>query len=145
MTDENDGGQRHFVLHAEAGHFTVKGSSSAVVNTAIIASESLRSPLEISIVEPSISGAPVNLGRHRVRDSATNALATKGPIAVTPTFKLVFLSVLAITALAGVAQIIMAFVWEKPTVAQQEVFEAMGSAWKTGFGAVVGLLGGKAT
>jgi hypothetical protein len=45
--------------------------------------------------------------------------------------------------LSGIAQILMASFWETPTGLQQDVFSAMGFAWKTGFGAIVGLLGGK--
>jgi hypothetical protein len=60
-------------------------------------------------------------------------------------FKLVFLAVLVITVLAGIAEIVLAFNWTTPTANQQNVFEAMGFTWKTGTGAILGLLGGKAT
>jgi hypothetical protein len=39
----------------------------------------------------------------------------------------------------------MASIWGKPSAQQEQVFEAMGFAWKAGFGAIVGLLGGKVT
>jgi len=47
--------------------------------------------------------------------------------------------------LAGIAQIAIASIWSNasPTGFQNEVFSAMGFAWKIGFGAVVGLLAGK--
>ena len=62
-----------------------------------------------------------------------------------PAFKLVFLSVLAITVLCGIAQLILAGIWPQPTANQQAAFEAMGFAWKAGLGAILGLLGGKVT
>jgi hypothetical protein len=65
-------------------------------------------------------------------------------IVVSSHFKLVFLSILAITLLSGAVQTLLAFSWPDPTKAQQEVFEAMGFAWKLCLGAIVGLLGGKA-
>jgi hypothetical protein len=40
---------------------------------------------------------------------------------------------------------VMASSWGAPTASQKEVFDAMGFAWKAGFGAIVGLLGGKVT
>jgi hypothetical protein len=66
-------------------------------------------------------------------------------IIVLPRFKLVFGAVVAITVLAGIAEIAMASIWTTPTEFQHEVFSAMDFAWKAGFGAIVGLLGGKAS
>jgi|ERR1044072_2113682 hypothetical protein len=60
-----------------------------------------------------------------------------------PAFKLVFLTVTAITVLSIIAQIALANYWLTPTANQQQVFDALGFAWKTGIGAIVGLLGGK--
>jgi hypothetical protein len=64
---------------------------------------------------------------------------------LSPTFKLVFLSVLGITVFAGLAEIAMAIAWTSPTANQQATFEAIGFAWKAGIGAIFGLLGGKVT
>ncbi len=55
----------------------------------------------------------------------------------------ILLIVLALTVLAGCAYIAMAALWETPSANQQSAFETMGTAWKMGFGALVGLLGGK--
>lgn len=65
-------------------------------------------------------------------------------IVISSHFKLVFLSILAITLLSGTVQTLLAFAWPDPTKPQQEVFEAMGFAWKLCLGSMVGLLGGKA-
>lgn len=62
---------------------------------------------------------------------------------VDPKFKLIFLSVLTITILCGVGDIIMALIWSAPTPNQQSTFDALGFAWKAGVGAIFGLLGGK--
>jgi hypothetical protein len=70
---------------------------------------------------------------------------TPRTLAVSPTFKLVFLTVTAITVAAGMAHIALAFAWTAPTANQQSAFEALGFAWKAGIGAIFGLLGGKLT
>ena len=65
-------------------------------------------------------------------------------IIVSPTFKLVFLTLVGLTVLCGVATIALAF-WVDPARASLgTAFEAMSSGWKLGLGAVFGLLGGKA-
>jgi hypothetical protein len=76
--------------------------------------------------------------------STTTGGRPSKPIVVNPNFKLVFLTVVAITVLSGIAQIAMASAWgEHPHPNQQSTFEAFGFAWKMGIGAIVGLLGGK--
>jgi hypothetical protein len=60
-------------------------------------------------------------------------------------FKLVFLSVLAITMYSGMADVLMASLWTEPTHNQQEIFDAFNFAWKAGIGAIFMLLGGRAT
>jgi hypothetical protein len=133
---------KHYVLNAETGHFEIRGSGSALANTAIIATEAIRAPLETTVVglpDPEQTrGVGTPVGRRRVAGEAKPR-----SIEISPTFKLVFLSVLTVTVLTGVAQIIMAGFWEKPSPSQQQVFEAMGFAWKLCLGAIVGLLGGK--
>jgi hypothetical protein len=58
-------------------------------------------------------------------------------------FKLVFMSVLAITIGSGAADIAIAYFWTDPTHNQQAIFDALDFAWKAGIGAIFGLLGGK--
>ncbi len=67
------------------------------------------------------------------------------PIFVTPVFKLVFLSILAVTVLSGLVQLLIASEWANPNPNQQATFESFGFAWKAGLGAIFGLLGGKVT
>jgi len=66
-------------------------------------------------------------------------------VVVTPTFKMIFFTVVALTVLAGLAQVGLAVMYENPTINQQAVFEGMGFAWKSGIGAIFGLLTGKVT
>jgi hypothetical protein len=139
---------RRYDFNVETGHFrVVPGSSNLLANTAAIVSESLSSPNEKSVIGQPLS----NFTRQRLPPD-TMGLQTKdagddpsNPNILSRHFKLVFISVLAITVLSGLAQIVMATFWSTPTGPQQEVFLAMGFAWKMGFGAIVGLLGGKLT
>jgi hypothetical protein len=143
--------RKQFILKAETGHFkVVPGTSSLAANTAIIARESLSSPGEMSVISPALalrarerpSLPPGTLGLQRRDDARDDPNA----IVLSRHFKLVFISVLAITVLAGLAEIVMASIWgTSPTQLQLEVFSAMGFAWKAGFGAIIGLFGGKLT
>jgi len=144
--------RKHYVLKAETGHFrVVVGSANLIANTAIIALESLSAPAEASVITPALPIMPQepkssdSMMHWRTTDGAHDASKDPNAIVISRHFKLVFISVLAITTLAGLAQIIMAGIWGTPTGLQQEVFSAMGFAWKVGFGAIVGLLGGKLT
>ena len=116
--------------------------------------QSIERPTETSSVDAirevsdKISKLPDQTGytkRAYTTDAAPKRLPKSKAIVVSPTFKLIFLSVLGITIAAGIAQIIMASFWKVPTPPQQSVFDAMGFAWKAGIGAIFGLLGGKAT
>jgi len=49
-------------------------------------------------------------------------------------WKLLVIAIIAITVMAGLAQVVMAWLWPMPTPIQQSVFEAMGFAWKAGLG-----------
>jgi hypothetical protein len=73
----------------------------------------------------------------------TRAPLVKGnAILINPTFRLVFITVVLITILAGAGDLYIASAWATPTGNQQSVFEALGFAWKAGIGAIFGLLGG---
>jgi hypothetical protein len=64
-----------------------------------------------------------------------------GAIKVDPTFKLVFLSVVGLTVLAGAAWLVAALA--QPSDAASLLASGCETLTKIGFGAVVGLLGGK--
>jgi hypothetical protein len=120
--------------------------------------EIFKAPRQRSVVSPD---TPVSLGlatgpvfsrkatAEDVREGKKLASALNAgknyPIVVPPVFKMAFLTVVAITVLAGATEIILAGRWTEPTANQQSAFEAMGFAWKAGIGAIFGLLGGKVT
>lgn len=59
-------------------------------------------------------------------------------------FNVILIIVVGFTATAFIADIVMAsFYSAAPTAMQQSAFDGMGHVWKMGFGAIVGLLGGK--
>lgn len=75
-----------------------------------------------------------------------NAITATPVATVSPTFKLVFWAVLLLTVLFALLAVTIAFVAPQPlTSTQQAVFETLNLMWKVGFGAIVGLIGGKAT
>ena len=110
--------------------------ANLVANSAVVATATIISPRTETLVDLTASRT-IPTGE---APPAVHAIAR-----VSPTFKLVFLSVLGITVAAGVLQIILAAAWQEPTHNEQSTFEAMGFAWKVGIGAIVGLLGGKVT
>ena len=71
-------------------------------------------------------------------------------VALTPTFKLVFLSVLAITVIAIIISCPLAIMDRQADAMHQqaegmkELLATCLTTWKLGFGAMLGLLGGKA-
>ena len=64
-------------------------------------------------------------------------------ITLTPTFKLVFLSVLGLTILSLVVSIWLAE-HPNPSEEMKRLIETCTTTYKMGFGAIVGLIGGKA-
>jgi hypothetical protein len=61
----------------------------------------------------------------------------------TPVFRLVFFSVLALTVLSLLVSVYLAGVSE-PTEQANRLFVTCTTSWQMGFGAIVGLIGGKA-
>lgn len=59
----------------------------------------------------------------------------------TSTFKLIFAAVVGFTFISGITAVVIA---SEPqlTSQQEQVFETCQTTWKTGIGAVVGLMGG---
>lgn len=63
---------------------------------------------------------------------------------VTPVFKLIFLSVLAITLCALALNVILVVCIDSPNDQAKSLIDTCSTIVKTGFGAIVGLVGGKA-
>jgi len=106
--------------------------------------------VEVSLDQPKSGGdlRILRMGpRASQRGNSFNTTKTNNPshgvITIQVTFKLVFLSVLFLTVVSGIAAIAMAFAGDVRQQNQQEVFESMNTAWKLGLGAIFGLLGGK--
>ena len=80
--------------------------------------------------------------------SAAEKPATMLTVSLSPTFKLVFLSALGLTILClllACALIGLSYRAGRPmTKDESGMFEICASAFKLGFGAIIGLLGGKA-
>jgi hypothetical protein len=148
--------KKHYVLKAGTGEIrVVPGSANLIANVATIAMESFASPTTETIIQtPSVSApgqqgtAPPPPPPPRRKGAGTGAAAppspAKPPIVLSPHFKMIFLAVLALTILAGLALITLASIWTSPTELQKQAFSAMDFAWKAGLGAIFGLLGGKA-
>jgi hypothetical protein len=63
---------------------------------------------------------------------------------VTPTFKLIFLSVMSLTILSLIVTIALAVFVKNPNPSVQGAIDTCSTTYKMGFGANVGLIGGKA-
>ena len=64
-------------------------------------------------------------------------------VALDPAFKIVLLIVTLLTGMAFLVMVILAFTGT-PNAASKDLFGVCSDAFKVGFGAIVGLLGGKA-
>ncbi len=65
-------------------------------------------------------------------------------VKLTPAFKLAFGSVLVLTVGSLVAAIFLSLA-DEPNDQQKLLIETCSTCWKMGFGAIVGLIGGKAS
>jgi hypothetical protein len=127
-------------------------SDNFIANTALVATEIFKFPTQDTEINfeplkiPKITG-PLQMESHQInkmqQQQEPRKSVPRSPIVLKPAFKLIFLTVVGITLLAGVAEIVMAGFWTTPTPNQQSAFEAIGFAWKAGIGAIFGLLGGK--
>jgi hypothetical protein len=105
-------------------------------NIVTLVASTFESPLTKSTIEVSESGRTgAAKGVAAPKQTRTETISSK--------FKLVFLSVLAITVLTVAGQFAIATQWDNPPPNLQATFEALGFAWKAGTGAIFGLLGGK--
>ena len=81
--------------------------------------------------------------RHSDR-THSRAATTVRQTTLTPAFKLVFLTVLGLTVGALIANIILVVAIPNPNDDARTLIDTCSTIVKTGFGAIVGLLGGKA-
>ena len=85
-----------------------------------------------------------NRKEEAVPDVQGAAIASVNP--VSPTFKLAFWWVLILTVWSGLLAGVIAFAADDPlTSNQQAIFDLANTSWNMGFGAIIGLIGGKAT
>jgi hypothetical protein len=91
-----------------------------------------------------IPGNPPTRRANPAKLDAANVVTQSQQIVVSPVFKLVFLTVVALTILSGAIAVVVAFVGKGEQPNQQALFESMNTAWKLGLGAIFCLLGGKA-
>jgi hypothetical protein len=114
-------------------------------NSSAVAVESFISPWTESTIRTTIQPRMVNhsVSKNAPLEWSVPTTRTVKTIKVNPTFKLIFLTVVGITILAGAVEVLLAGVWTAPSPNQQSAFEAMGFAWKAGIGAIFGLLSGK--
>jgi hypothetical protein len=100
-----------------------------------IIKDAVRSPLSYSLLD---------VGPQQAPPQAQQQGPPAGQTVSGPFFKLIFISVGILTLVIGGAEIWLASMWLEPTDNQQTAFAAMDFGWKTGFGAWIGLAGGKA-
>jgi hypothetical protein len=73
-----------------------------------------------------------------------SAKAKGSATAITPLFRLVFFSVLGLTVLSILMNFGLVMWIDNPTDSAKTLMESCSTGWKLGFGAIVGLVGGKA-
>jgi hypothetical protein len=80
-----------------------------------------------------------------VSAASTKASAvTPQTTVLTPFFKLVFLTVLGLTLLSIAIDLFLVMMVNNPSEQAKSLIETCSTTWKMGFGAIVGLIGGKA-
>ncbi|WP_321430316.1 hypothetical protein [uncultured Methanolobus sp.] len=119
------------------------GNLSSIPNIVL---ESFRSPLkQTDIVQKDDS--KISLKASSIyKDKTFNTHSTQGNrnISLPPTFKVAFIAVSVATVLAFITNLYIAFTYPELTEAQNNVLSICENIVTTGFGAIVGLLGGKA-
>jgi hypothetical protein len=125
----------------------VVGSHNPIANSAIVAANSIISFGHDFVVVPPAGKVETEARvRQPTRDAAYDPTKIPGAIVVSSAFTIIFSVVVAITVMGFVAEVVMAVYWPDPLSALQErVSSSADWAFKAGFGAILGLLGGKQT
>jgi hypothetical protein len=115
-------------------------SPGAISNVSAMVSAVLSSPFKDTILVPK---EPPMKAPNDATQGAPKDAAQEPKDRVNSHFKLVFISVLAVTVACGIAGIVMAALWGEPfTDFQKQSFDRMAWGWTIGLGGILGLIGG---
>jgi RNA polymerase subunit RPABC4/transcription elongation factor Spt4 len=137
-------GSRKITVSATGSAVVIPGASTTA-NAFNLFVSSFTHPLNPTVIEPNWRAGGGDAGAPVTRDLAQrSSKPQRTPIVGSPHFKLVLLIVTSIAAVCLAGQVAMALVLSEPhTAMQQAVFDRMSWGWTGGFGALLGLLGGK--
>jgi hypothetical protein len=107
-----------------------------ISNAWSIIKQLFKSPFKDSVVTLRVSQPIIGMSE---RPSRTR----QEPIA--SEFRMIFFTVLSLTILFLIIDVVLTLYWTAPTAHQQTLLDGMGDLWKAGAGAILGLLGGKGT
>ena len=119
-------------------------TNNVLANTASIIAETFKAPNQdsriLSFKAPGeVSGPIATTDMSRAQPPEPPEKET----VVRSHFKMIFISVLVLTILGFGAEILLNVLWANPTSGQSTAIAAADGMFKAGFGAIVGLLGGK--
>jgi hypothetical protein len=115
-------------------------ASSAAIITEIFAAPKSDSIIDTIKAPLPPSGTP---GGHLLGMAAKEKPQTIKQTAISSQFKLIFLSVLGLTVVLLVADVLLAHFWTQPTTSQLNVISTVDTVFKACIGAIIGLFGGK--
>lgn len=72
------------------------------------------------------------------------AIEASGPIEVSKLYKWAFIATLVLTVIFFLTSVMVANQGQPLSVQQEDLFKNCTTAWQMGFGAIIGLIGGKA-
>jgi hypothetical protein len=124
-------------------HNVVIASDSFFANMTAILGEVFKSPGSdsvITVIEPA-EEPPFVPGRIDFQVTKPPKVKRQNPVG--SHFKLIFLTTVALTLILLIADIILPTMWLTPTPPQHDAIMTVDTLLKAGFGAIIGLLGGK--
>ena len=133
---------KHYVLKPETGYYHLEGqdvhikvgTTNAVANTALLAFEAIKSPLTINVVVPPTGGDPA--------EAINDPRAKRSGLG----FAIALIVVSILTVGAFIAMLVMSATFpDNPNAFQSKAFDISVDVLLTGFGALIGLITGKAT